>query len=200
MDSQVIYGFSIILAYLAGSISSSIIIARILQLPDPRNLGSGNPGATNMLRTGNKKAAALTLTGGSLKGLIPLLIARGLGFDLLVLCLMGMAATIGHMYPVYYQFRGGKGVATTIGVLLGIHWLLAIIWVAIWISTAKLTSYSSLAALVATTLIPVIAYFMQQPAMVLYLTGGIAILVIWRHQTNIKNLLAGKESKIGKKK
>tara|TARA_R110002096_G_scaffold231516_1_gene421250 strand:- start:596 stop:1198 length:603 start_codon:yes stop_codon:yes gene_type:complete len=200
MDSQVIYGFSIILAYLAGSISSSIIIARILQLPDPRNLGSGNPGATNMLRTGNKKAAALTLTGDLLKGLIPLLIARGLGFDLLVLCLMGMAATIGHMYPVYYQFRGGKGVATTIGVLLGIHWLLAIIWVAIWISTAKLTSYSSLAALVATTLIPVIAYFMQQPAMVLYLTGGIAILVIWRHQTNIKNLLAGKESKIGKKK
>ena len=200
MDSQVIYGFSIILAYLAGSISSSIIIARILQLPDPRNLGSGNPGATNMLRTGNTKAAALTLTGDLLKGLIPLLIARGLGFDLLVLCLMGMAATIGHMYPVYYQFRGGKGVATTIGVLLGIHWLLAIIWVAIWISTAKLTSYSSLAALVATTLIPVIAYFMQQPAMVLYLTGGIAILVIWRHQTNIKNLLAGKESKIGKKK
>ncbi|MFK7794118.1 MAG: glycerol-3-phosphate 1-O-acyltransferase PlsY [Gammaproteobacteria bacterium] len=200
MDSQVIYGLSIILAYLAGSISSSILIARLLKLPDPRSLGSGNPGATNMLRTGSKKAAAFTLVGDLLKGLIPLLIARSLGFELFVLCLMGMAATIGHMYPIYYQFRGGKGVATTLGVLLGINWVLAVIWMATWISTAKLTGYSSLAALVATALLPIAAYFMQLQAIVIYLSGAIAMLVIWRHQSNIKNLLNGKESKIGPKK
>jgi glycerol-3-phosphate acyltransferase PlsY len=199
MDSQVIYGLSIILAYLAGSISSSILIARLFQLPDPRSLGSGNPGATNMLRTGNKKAAAFTLIGDLLKGLIPLLVARSLGFDLFVLCLMGMAATIGHMYPIYYQFRGGKGVATTLGVLLGINWILAIVWVTVWISSAKLTGYSSLAALVATALMPVVAYFMHLPMIVIYLTASITILVLWRHQTNIKNLLNGKESKIGAK-
>lgn len=199
MDSQVIYGLSIILAYLAGSISSSILIARFFQLPDPRSLGSGNPGATNMLRTGSKKAAALTLVGDLLKGLIPLLIARGLGADLTLLCLMGLAATLGHMYPIYYQFRGGKGVATTLGVLLGVNWLLAIIWIATWISTAKLSGYSSLAALVATALLPIVAYFMQQPMIVIYLMLIIAILVIWRHQSNIKNLLTGKESKISSK-
>ncbi|MFK8028023.1 MAG: glycerol-3-phosphate 1-O-acyltransferase PlsY [Gammaproteobacteria bacterium] len=199
MDSQVIYGLSIILAYLAGSISSSILIARFFQLPDPRSLGSGNPGATNMLRTGSKKAAALTLVGDLLKGLIPLLIARGLGADLTLLCLMGLAATLGHMYPIYYQFRGGKGVATTLGVLLGINWLLAIIWIATWISTAKLSGYSSLGALIATALLPIVAYFIQQPMIVIYLMLIIAILVIWRHQSNIKNLLAGKESKIGSK-
>jgi|TARA_B110000238_G_C16043098_1_gene402760 glycerol-3-phosphate acyltransferase PlsY len=199
MDSQVIYGLGIILAYLAGSISSSILIARCLQLPDPRSLGSGNPGATNMLRTGSKKAAAFTLLGDLLKGLIPLLIARSLGFDLLVLCLMGLAAIIGHMHPIYYKFRGGKGVATSLGVLLGINWVLAIVWIAVWVSSAKLTSYSSLAALVATASLPIVAYFMHLPMIIIYLTSAIAILVIWRHQSNIRNLLAGKESKIGKK-
>jgi len=196
MDSQVIYGLGIILAYLAGSISSSILIARCLQLPDPRSLGSGNPGATNMLRTGSKRAAAFTLLGDLLKGLIPLLIARSLGFDLFVLCLMGLAAIIGHMYPIYYKFRGGKGVATTLGVLVGINWILAIIWVATWMSSAKLTGYSSLSALVATALLPIVAYFMHLPMIVIYLTGTIAIIIIWRHQPNIKNLLNGKESKI----
>jgi len=196
MDSQVIYGLGIILAYLAGSISSSILIARCLQLPDPRRLGSGNPGATNMLRTGSKRAAAFTLLGDLLKGLIPLLIARSLDFDLFVLCLMGLAAIIGHMYPIYYKFRGGKGVATTLGVLVGINWILAIIWVATWMSSAKLTGYSSLSALVATALMPMVAYFMHLPMIVIYLTGAIAIIIIWRHQPNIKNLLNGKESKI----
>jgi glycerol-3-phosphate acyltransferase PlsY len=199
MDSQVIYGLGIILAYLAGSISSSILIARCLQLPDPRSLGSGNPGATNMLRTGSKKAAAFTLLGDLLKGLIPLLIARSLGFDLLLLCLMGLAAIIGHMYPIYYKFRGGKGVATSLGVLLGVNWILAIVWIVVWMSSAKLTGYSSLAALVATASLPIVAYFMHLPMIVIYLTSAIAILIIWRHQSNIRNLLTGKESKIGKK-
>ncbi len=196
MDPQITYGISVILAYLAGSISCSILIARLFQLPDPRSLGSGNPGATNMLRTGSKKAAALTLAGDLLKGLIPLLIARSLGFGLYALCLMGMAAIIGHMHPIYYQFRGGKGVATSLGVLLGINWILAVAWVVTWASIAKLSGYSSLAALVATALLPVVACFMGLPMIVIYLTSAIAILVTWRHQSNIKNLLSGKESKI----
>ncbi|MDW3096028.1 MAG: glycerol-3-phosphate 1-O-acyltransferase PlsY [Gammaproteobacteria bacterium] len=196
---QLIYAVCIILAYLAGSISSSILIARALHLPDPRSLGSGNPGATNMLRTGSKKAAALTLIGDLLKGLIPLLIARYFGVELFVLCLMGMAATIGHMFPIYYRFCGGKGVATTLGVLLGINWMLALVWVVTWVSTAKLSGYSSVAALVATALLPIAAYFINLPAAVIYLTGCIAILVIWRHQSNIKNLLSGKETKINAK-
>ena len=198
-NPQLIYALCIILAYLIGSISSSILIARIFNLPDPRSLGSGNPGATNMLRTGSKKAAALTLIGDLLKGLIPLLIARYFGIDLFVLCLMGMAATIGHMFPLYYQFHGGKGVATTLGVLLGINWMLALVWVATWVSTAKLTGYSSLAALVATALLPIVAYLLNLPAIVIYLTCSIAILVIWRHKSNIKNLISGKESKISAK-
>jgi acyl phosphate:glycerol-3-phosphate acyltransferase len=199
MDLQVTHYLGITLAYLVGSISSSIVIARLMQLPDPRSLGSGNPGATNMLRTGSKKAAVLTLIGDLLKGLIPLLIARSLGFDVWVLCLMGLAAIIGHMYPAYYQLRGGKGVATTIGVLLGINWMLAAAWVSVWIMTAKFTGYSSLAALVATALIPLVAYFMNLPISVMYLTGTIVILVFWRHQSNIKNLVNGTESKIGSK-
>jgi glycerol-3-phosphate acyltransferase PlsY len=109
---------------------------------------------------------------------------------------MGLAAIIGHMYPIYYKFRGGKGVATTLGVLVGINWILAIIWVATWMSSAKLTGYSSLSALVATALMPMVAYFMHLPMIVIYLTGAIAIIIIWRHQPNIKNLLNGKESKI----
>ena len=132
MSAQIVYSISILIAYLVGSIPSAVIISRIMSLPDPRSLGSGNPGATNVLRTGNKKAAAMTLAGDLLKGLIPILIGHWLGFDTAVLCLMGMAAIIGHMYPIFLGFKGGKGVATTLGVLLGINWLLAIGWICIF--------------------------------------------------------------------
>lgn len=199
MSITLTYQIAIVLAYLIGSISSSILIARGFKLPDPRNLGSGNPGATNMLRTGSKKAAALTLIGDLLKGLLPLLIARYLGFDIYVLCLMGIAAVIGHMYPIYYKFRGGKGVATTLGVLFGVNWLLASIWIATWLSSAFITRYSSLSALIATILLPVIAYFLGMPKVVIFLTLGIMVLVVWRHRSNIKNLIEGKEDKIGSK-
>ena len=199
MSITLTYQIAIVLAYLIGSISSSILIARSFNLPDPRSLGSGNPGATNMLRTGSKKAAALTLIGDLLKGLLPLLIARYLGFDLYVLCLMGMAAVIGHMFPIYYKFRGGKGVATTLGVLFGVNWLLALIWIATWLSSALITRYSSVSALIATILLPVIAYFLGMSKAIIFLTLGIMVLVVRRHRSNIKNLIEGKEDKIGSK-
>lgn len=197
MPVQIEIIVAVILAYLIGSISSSIIIAKSLGLPDPRSLGSGNPGATNMLRTGSKKAAALTLAGDLLKGLLPLLIARGLNFDIQALCMMGLFAILGHMYPVYYRFRGGKGVATTLGVLLGTYWPLAIIWAITWLVIAKLFKFSSLAALCATTALPFIAYFLKLDQSIILLTAVVSIFVIWRHRSNIKNLISGKEGRIG---
>ncbi len=196
MSVSITHLLAILISYLIGAISSSIIIARVMRLPDPRQLGSGNPGATNMLRTGSKKAAVLTLIGDLLKGLIPLLIARWLGVELTVLCMMGLAAVIGHMYPMYYRFAGGKGVATTLGVILGIQWLLALVWVTLWLVTAKLSGYSSVAALVAITALPLSSYFLNLPTSVTQTCIIIAALVIWRHRSNIKNLLSGKEDKI----
>lgn len=199
MSPQITYSVAIIIAYLIGSIASAILISKWLRLPDPRSIGSGNPGATNVLRTGNKKAAALTLFGDLLKGFIPVFIGYWLQFEVTALCLVGLAAIVGHMYPIYYRFHGGKGVATTLGVLLGIAWPLAISWGLIWISVAKITRYSSLAALLATLSLPIIAWFLHYPVPVVLLTIGISLLIVWRHRSNIKNLYHGKESQIGKK-
>ena len=193
---EIIYTFAIILSYLLGSIPSAILVARIMRLPDPRQIGSGNPGATNVLRTGNKKAAAITLISDLLKGLIPLLIARWLGFDLIIICLMGMAAVIGHMFPVFLSFKGGKGVATTLGVLFGISWPLAVLWIVMWLSTARLSGYSSLAAIVAMTSLPVVTWLFNFQQAILVFCIAICALVLWRHRSNINNLLSGKESKI----
>ena len=193
------YSLAILLTYLVGSVSSAILIAGWLNLSDPRSLGSGNPGATNMLRTGSRKAAALTLLGDLLKGLLPLLLGHYLNLPLHVICLMAVAAIIGHMYPVYYRFKGGKGVATSVGVLLGVDSLLAFIWITIWLTSALITRYSSVSALVATGALPVSAYFLHPARPVLFLTIAIMALVIWRHRSNIKNLMAGKEDKIGAK-
>ena len=193
------YCLAILLTYLVGSISSAILIAARLNLSDPRSSGSGNPGATNMLRISSKKAAALTLIGDALKGLLPLLLGHYLDLPLHIICLMAMAAIIGHMYPVYYQFAGGKGVATSVGVLLGIDSLLAFVWTTIWLISALITRYSSVSALIATGALPVTAYFLNLAGPILFLTIGIAVLVTWRHRSNIKNLMAGKEDKIGAK-
>ena len=190
---------SLLISYLIGSISCSILTARAMNLPDPRTLGSGNPGATNMLRTGSKRAAAITLFGDLLKGLIPLLIARWFNFDIDMLCFIGLAAIIGHMYPIYYRFAGGKGVATTLGVLIGVAWQLALVWIALWILTAKLSGYSSLAALTATVILPIAAYLLGLPNIITITCIIIAIFVTWRHRSNIQNLIAGKESRIKNK-
>ena len=170
-----------------------------MNLPDPRSLGSGNPGATNVLRTGNKLAAAITLLGDLLKGLIPVLLAKYFQAGDFIIALVCLAALLGHMYPIYYRFQGGKGVATLLGVLIGVDWVLAVIWVVFWVSVAALFRYSSLAALTATLSLACVAWIWFEQIWTPIIFGLIAALVFWRHRTNIVNLLAGKEAKLGRK-
>ena len=202
IDFTVLYQpFALLLlagSYIIGSISSAVLVSRSMGLADPRTVGSGNHGATNVLRSGNKKAAALTLIGDLAKGLLPLLLARQLQVENELLCAMALTAIIGHMYPLFLRFKGGKGVATTLGALLGVQPLLALIWILLWLSVAKLTRYYSLAALTATLSLPLIAWFGLQDPNITLLSSLIAILVSWRHRKNINNLLQGSEGQIGK--
>lgn len=183
-------------AYLIGSVSSAIIICRLMGLPDPREQGSGNPGATNVMRIGGKKAAAATLSGDLLKGLIPVYAANLSGVPAELLAATGLAAFIGHLYPIYFGFKGGKGVATTIGVLLGFSWMLGLAFVATWLLMYKVGKISSLSALVAAVLSPAYAWFiLANPALV----GAVALMagvLLWRHKSNIQRLLAGEEKTI----
>lgn len=190
----------IVLGYLMGSISTAIIVARIMGMPDPRTQGSGNPGATNMLRMGGKKLAAFTLLGDLVKGLIPVLIARAVTADSTALAAVAFAAFIGHLYPVFFGFKGGKGVATALGVLLGLTWPVALATLATWIAMAALFRYSSLSALTAAALAPVYMWQFNGQQAYIAMAVMLSLLLIWRHRSNIRNLLSGKESKIGKKK
>ncbi|MEJ2212948.1 MAG: glycerol-3-phosphate 1-O-acyltransferase PlsY [Gammaproteobacteria bacterium] len=185
-------------AYLMGSISSAIIVCRILGLPDPRTEGSNNPGATNVLRIGGKKAAAITLFGDMLKGLIPVACVHLFSDSAQLLALTAMAAFLGHLYPVFFGFKGGKGVATALGVQLGIHWLLGLSVAAIWLFMAKGLKISSLAALVSMALAPVIIWLVWPSPELLVMQIIMTILLFWRHRSNIQNLISGQESKIGK--
>jgi glycerol-3-phosphate acyltransferase PlsY len=174
----------ILIAYLVGSISSAILVCRLMGLPDPRSEGSGNPGATNVLRVGGKKAAAITLIGDMLKGLLPVLAANLLGTAPLTLALTGMAAFLGHLYPVFFSFRGGKGAATA----------------GTWLLIAKGFKISSLAALIATLLAPLYVWLILGPSPELIITTAVMTLVLfWRHRTNIQRLLRGEEGVISKK-
>jgi acyl phosphate:glycerol-3-phosphate acyltransferase len=179
------------LAYLLGSLSFAILLSRLAGGPDPRASGSGNPGATNMFRVAGKRLAILTLIGDLLKGLLPILIANLLDFSLQQQAWVGLAAVIGHLYPLYFNFRGGKGVATAAGMLLGLYPPAALLAVAAWLLTFVLTRTSSLAALIATPLtLPLLAW--QQPDAslpVCVLTG----LIVWRHRGNLRDLFAGRE-------
>ncbi len=206
MDSlQILY---VLGAYLLGSINSAIIVSKVFSLPDPRSLGSGNPGATNVLRTGNKLAAAITLMGDLLKGLLPVLLVELLTANTMLVAATGIAALLGHMYPLYYRFQGGKGVATTLGVLFGFDWFLAIIWISLWLFVALLFRYSSLAALVATLITLGTSWFTMESwtayrennFLIVAAIAVITVFVFWRHRENIKNLLSGNESRIGAKK
>lgn len=185
------------LAYLLGSVSSAIIVCRIMQLPDPRSEGSKNPGATNVLRLGGKKAALITLLGDSLKGFIPVLIGHFLHFNVTDLSFIAFFAFIGHLYPVFFGFQGGKGVATYIGALLGLNAFIALAWGALWFVTAKLFKYSSLAALVASILTPFIFWLATGNVFASFIWGVMSGFLIVRHQENIKKLMAGTEGKIG---
>jgi len=185
-------------AYLLGSINSAIIVSKAFSLPDPRELGSGNPGATNVLRTGNKIAAVITLAGDLLKGLLPVLTIDLLTANSPLVAATAVAALLGHMYPLYYGFKGGKGVATTLGVLLGFDWLLGVVWIAFWLFAAFLFRYSSLAALVATLLILVTSWLWSENIWLCIAMAIITVFVFWRHRSNIKKLLDGDETKLGK--
>ncbi len=183
-------------AYLIGSISSAIIICRLMGLPDPRGQGSGNPGATNVMRIGGKKAAGITLLGDLLKGLIPVYGANIYGVSLELLAAAGMAAFIGHLYPVFFGFKGGKGVATSIGVLLGFSWPLGIAFIVTWLAIYKLGKISSLSALIASALTPLYAWFIVGNTTLVGATVAMTVMLLWRHKSNIQRLLAGAEKEI----
>ena len=186
----------IIVAYLLGSLSTAVIVGRLLHTADPRTQGSGNPGATNMLRVGGKKAGVLTLGGDMLKGLVAVLIARAFTDEPAVLAGVMLAAFLGHLYPVFFGFKGGKGVATALGVLLGLSGWIGLAAVVTWLVVALITRISSLSALVTAAVAPAYTfYWLGEPA----LTGAVAlmaVLLFWRHRSNIRNLMDGSEGRI----
>lgn len=183
-------------AYLLGSVACAVVVCRAMGLPDPRVGGSGNPGATNVLRLHGKAAAILTLAGDTLKGLIPVFVARELQVPDWVVAATGVAAFAGHIFPVFFGFRGGKGVATLVGVLLGIHWALGAAFVGTWLVTAALFRYSSLAALTAAVLTPVYAWLLLPELIYVIALAVLAAVLMWRHASNIRNLVRGQEEKI----
>ncbi len=190
-------------AYLLGSISTAIIVCRAMGLPDPREGGSGNPGATNVLRIGGdkgKKAAAITLLGDSLKGLIPVLIAHGMGLEPLLIVLVGFVAFIGHLYPIFFKFQGGKGVATMLGVMFGLSLPVGLAVAGTWLFVAKVLKISSLSALVAALLAPVYIYFLAGEMSWVGVSLIMSLLLFWRHKGNIQRLMSGEESLIKTKK
>jgi len=177
----------IILAYLLGSVATAIVVSRLMGLPDPRTQGSGNPGATNVLRLGNKKAAAFTLLGDSLKGLLPVLLAQTMGTSSEVQALVALAAFFGHLYPIFFGFQGGKGVATALGVLLGLTPLLGLGAAFTWFAVFAVTRTSSVSALIAALFAPLYAWWLV-PVPLIVAVSVMTAFLIWRHQSNIRNL------------
>lgn len=185
-------------AYLLGSVSTAVVVARALGISDPREVGSKNPGATNILRYGGKLPALLTLAGDTLKGVLAVLIARAFTDDALILALTGLAVFMGHLYPVFFGFRGGKGVATALGAWFALSPWVGLALVGTWIVLAAAFRYSSLAALIAALAAPLYIAWWMQDAPYVYASIAMSAWLILRHRSNIRNLLAGRESKIGK--
>jgi len=189
------YGF-IFASYLIGSLSSAIIVCKIMGLPVPLGEGSGNPGATNVLRFGGKKAAAITLFGDMVKGLIPVLFVKYLDANALTISLVGLAAFLGHLYPIFFQFKGGKGVATMLGVMFGFSWWIGLATAGTWLFMAKIVKISSLSALVATALAPVYVWYWFNTNISIGVTILMTVILFWRHRSNITNLIKGTEDSI----
>ncbi|MDR2878226.1 MAG: glycerol-3-phosphate 1-O-acyltransferase PlsY [Chromatiales bacterium] len=187
-------------AYLLGSISSAILLARAVGMADPRSAGSGNPGATNMLRLGGKKIAALVFLGDMLKGLVPVLIAVALQLSPLTIAATGLCAFAGHIYPVFFGFKGGKGVATAFGVMLGYASLPAVTVGVVWLVMAMIFRISSLAAITAAVIAPAAMWRLQSHREFAIAMLLMSVVLLWRHRRNILNLIQGAESKIGSKK
>ena len=184
--------------YLLGSIATAVLVSRALGVADPRSGGSGNPGATNVLRLAGRKAAGLTLVGDILKGAVPVLVARAADLPPGAVALVGLAAFLGHLHPAFFGFRGGKGVATALGVLLAMEPYLGAAVLATWIVVAGVSRYSSLAALVASVLAPGYAWVLSGDRGVVGAVALMAVLLVWRHRANIRRLVAGEEGRIGR--
>jgi glycerol-3-phosphate acyltransferase PlsY len=187
-----------VLGYLLGSISSAVVVSRLMGLDDPRKVGSGNPGATNVLRYGGKVAAILTLVGDVVKGVAAVVVARAFTDDATVLALTALAAFLGHLFPVFFGFKGGKGVATAFGVWLALNPWIGLLLIATWIVTAALTRYSSLSGLMASVLAPLYVVWLQPGLVYLVACVMMSVLLVWRHRVNIRRLWNGEETKIGR--
>jgi glycerol-3-phosphate acyltransferase PlsY len=190
----------VVAAYLLGSISFAVVVSRLFGLPDPHRYGSGNPGATNVLRTGNKAAALLTLAGDGLKGFVAVWIAQRLAPTSLLewtIAAAALAVFIGHLFPVFHRFAGGKGVATAAGVLFALHWPLGMALTVVWLAMAFGFKISSLAALTTAVLMPLGMFYVFGPIAATWSTVAIAALLFWRHRANIAGLVTGRERRIG---
>ena len=200
MPTAAVIALAILAAYLVGSIPFAVVSSKAFGLADPRSYGSGNPGATNVLRSGNKKAALVTLIGDCAKGWLAVFVADQLGLDDTIVGLVALAVFFGHLFPIFLKFKGGKGVATAAGVLLALDPLLGLAVLATWLAVAFTTRYSSLAAVLAAALAPVYAVLMHGGNGQVLVVGILALALIGKHWQNIQRLLAGQESKIGAKK
>jgi len=200
MNFEIQYLIYALAGYLVGSVSTAIITCRLMGLNDPRSVGSNNPGATNVLRHGGKKAAIITLIGDVLKGLIPVIVVTMIDPAAAAIAVTGLAAFLGHIFPVYYGFKGGKGVATYYGVLLGFNWIAGIAALLIWLLSAFVSRLSSLSALVSAFSAPFILWSLSHSAELSITLAMMTTLLFWRHRSNVKNIIDGKEHKIGVKK
>lgn len=199
LSYAVTVGLVMLGAYLLGSVSTAILVCRMMGLADPRTQGSGNPGATNVLRGGSRFAALITLLGDMLKGLLPVLAAQLGSRDERIVGAVAVAVVVGHMYPVFFRFQGGKGVATFMGVLFGIDPILGGGWSLTWLLVAALFRYSSLAALTATLLTPLYTYLLLESPWLTLAMAVLAMAIFWRHRGNIHQLLTGAEPRLGQK-
>ena len=188
----------ILLAYLLGSVSSAVIVCKLFKLPDPRLSGSKNPGATNVLRLAGKKFAAIVLIGDLIKGLLPVLLVASLGGSQVMRALVAGAAVLGHVFPLYYRFKGGKGVATALGAYWGLHPLLGLLSSLTWVIVFKLFGYSSLSSIVMIILAPFYAWIWVQHVGYFFILLLISCIILLKHKENIKRLMAGIESKMTK--
>ena len=190
----------VVAAYLIGSVSFAVVVSRLFGLPDPRGYGSGNPGATNVLRTGNKAAALLTLAGDGLKGFLAVWLAQRLAptaFLEWTIAAAALAVFLGHLFPVFHRFAGGKGVSTAAGILFALHWPLGAALTVVWMSIAFGFKISSLAGLTAAVLMPLGMFYVFGPIAATWATVAIAVLLFWRHRANISGLMAGRERRLG---
>lgn len=196
MATVLLFIFCITIAYLCGSICSAVIVSRVFSLPDPRTSGSQNPGATNVLRIAGKKYAAIVLLADVIKGIIPVLIAKMLGASSFTVSFTCFAVVIGHMYPLFFNFQGGKGVATAIGALLGLHFILGVMVIATWLLVANFSRYSSLASIVSFVLAPFYSLFTISHLNTFPALFFITLFILYEHRNNITRLIDGDEPKI----